>query len=157
MNVFTDGACSNNGKVNAKAGYGIYIPPSKISNDSGIKISRRIEGKQTNNTAELLAVINVFNILKTIINRGFLICIYSDSEYVIKCSGSYGKKSKNNHWKNKKGHIPNYKLVKEIYELFEKYKNVSIHYIQAQHDTKKDDNISIGNMIADKLAKDSIK
>ena len=59
IKVFTDGSCSMNGTSNAKAGIGIYFGKNDIRN-----VSQRIKGKQTNNTAELSAVIEVFSILK---------------------------------------------------------------------------------------------
>ena len=57
--VFTDGACSNNGKPTAKAGIGVYFKENDKRN-----VSKRIKGKQSNNTAELSAVIEVFTVLK---------------------------------------------------------------------------------------------
>ena len=48
MNVFTDGACINNGKPNAKAGIGVFLSENDTRN-----VSRRVIGKQTNNVAEL--------------------------------------------------------------------------------------------------------
>ena len=45
--VFTDGGCSHNGSKNAKAGIGIYFGEGDIRN-----VSKQIQGKQTNNTAE---------------------------------------------------------------------------------------------------------
>ena len=149
LRVFTDGACSNNGRKNAKAGIGVYFGENDERN-----ISKRITGKQTNNTAELSAVIVVFNVLKEDIKQDENILIYTDSEYVIKCCGSYGKKCEKSNWKRKKGEIPNVKLVKEIYELFKKHKNVSIHYIAAH--TGLTDELSKGNEEADKLARLSI-
>ena len=77
--VFTDGACSMNGSVNAKAGMGIYFGENDCRN-----VSKRIEGKQTNNTAELSAIIHVFEILKTEIKNKNNITIYTDSDYCIK-------------------------------------------------------------------------
>ena len=59
MKVFTDGSCINNGKPNAIAGIGIYFGELDTRN-----VSSRIDGKQTNNTAELTAVIRVFDILR---------------------------------------------------------------------------------------------
>ena len=50
--VYTDGACSNNGKSNALAGIGIFFDINDNRN-----LSKKIEGKQTNNTAELSAII----------------------------------------------------------------------------------------------------
>jgi ribonuclease HI len=149
IQVFTDGGCSNNGKDNAKAGIGVYFGVNDPRN-----ISRRIQGKQTNNTAELSAVIEVFSVLKKEILSGEDIIIYSDSEYTIRCCDDYGEKCKKKQWKNKKGYIPNHELVQEIYEYFQKYPNVSIHYIAAH--TGLEDKLSMGNDSADTLATQAI-
>ena len=70
--VFTDGSCSNNGKVNAKAGIGLYFGQNDQRN-----VSKRVIGKQTNNTAELSAVIEVFTILEDEIKSNDTIIIYT--------------------------------------------------------------------------------
>ena len=80
MLVFTDGACRNNGKPTACAGIGIYFGPN-----DGRNVSRRITGKQTNNVAELTAIIEVYTIIKQDILSGKEITIFSDSEYSIRC------------------------------------------------------------------------
>ena len=49
--VYTDGACIHNGKPKAKAGMGVFFGYNDPRN-----ISKKVEGKQTNNTAELGAV-----------------------------------------------------------------------------------------------------
>ena len=59
IKVFTDGSCSMNGSIHAKAGIGVYF-----GEEDPRKVSKRIGGKQTNNTAELSAVIEVFHVLK---------------------------------------------------------------------------------------------
>ena len=141
INVFTDGACSNNGRSNAKAGIGIFI-----SHDDPRNVSRPISGKQTNNTAELSAVIEVFSLFTNNEN----IIIYTDSEYVIKCSGSYGEKCEKTNYKNKKGFIPNHELVETIYNLFQQNPNVIIKHVKAH--TNRMDELSIGNREADRLA-----
>lgn len=148
--VFTDGSCSNNGSINAKAGIGVFFSENDKRN-----ISKRIEGKQTNNTAELSAVIEVFTILKNEIKKGCNIKIYTDSEYVIKCCGSYGEKCEKKGWKNKNKLIPNSELVKEIYELFKLNNNVEILHVKAH--TGKQDYLSKGNEYADLLANKSIE
>ena len=147
--VFTDGACSNNGKPDAKAGIGIYFGENDNRNTS-----KRISGKQTNNTAELSAVIEVFTILKDEIKNNNNIKIYTDSTYVIKCCGSYGEKCEKKEWKNKKGYISNHELVKSIYELFKQNKCVTIEHIKAH--TGNQDYLSKGNEEADTLANKSI-
>lgn len=145
IDVFTDGACSMNGSINAKAGMGIYFEENDKRN-----VSKRIEGKQTNNTAELSAIIHVFEILKTEIKNKYNITIYTDSEYCIKCCGSYGEKCEKNNWKKKNGEIPNVELVKKGYNLFKENKNVIIKHVKAH--TGNNDYLSKGNEGADKLA-----
>jgi ribonuclease HI len=145
--VYTDGACYNNGKPNAIAGYGIYFGQNDLRN-----ISKKIIGKQTNNIAELYAVIDLFNIIKEDIINNKKIGIYTDSTYVIKCLSSYGKKCHDNNWiKN----IPNKLLVKTAYELYKNYNNVYFIHIKAH--TNNQDIHSIGNYYADKLANDALK
>ena len=148
--VFTDGACINNGKPDAKAGLGVYFGENDKRN-----VSKRITGKQTNNTAELSGVIEVFTILKDEITEGKQIKIYTDSSYVIKCCGNYGEKCEKKEWKNKKGYIPNHELVKSIYELFKQNKCVTIEHIKAH--TGKQDYLSKGNEGADLLANKSVE
>ena len=58
--VYTDGACSNNGKLYAKAGIGIFFGHHDKRN-----VSERVDGKQTNNTAELTAIIKTYPIIMT--------------------------------------------------------------------------------------------
>ena len=57
--VYIDGSCSNNGKNNAKAGYGVFFEFDNPRNENGI-----VNGKQTNNTGELTAFIRAIEILK---------------------------------------------------------------------------------------------
>ena len=61
--VFTDGACSKNGAKDATAGIGVYFGVDDKRN-----VSKRIHGKQSNNTAEMFAIIEVFKVLEKEIN-----------------------------------------------------------------------------------------
>ncbi len=144
--VYTDGACINNGKKNAKAGIGIYFGENDKRN-----VSKRVEGKQTNNTAELTAIIETYKIIKKDIKLKKNIVIFTDSEYALKCLKSYGKKLDLNDWKDE---IPNKELVKELYTSYKNIKNVEFRHIRAH--TGKNDIHSIGNDNADKLATMSI-
>ena len=139
--VYTDGSCSNNGKVNAIAGIGIYFGENDSRN-----VSQRVIGKQTNNTAELTAIIHLYDIIENDILSGKKIGIVTDSIYAIRCATTYGKKCKENGWKD----IPNKELVKKIFELYNK-PNITFLHVMA-HTNKKDIH-SIGNDGADKLAK----
>ena len=78
--VYTDGACVNNGKPDARAGYGVYFGKGDERN-----VSERYKGPQTNNVAEILAIIRALTILKEEIEGGRKVKIYSDSKYAIRC------------------------------------------------------------------------
>jgi ribonuclease HI len=145
--VYIDGSCINNGKITAKAGYGVFFDYNDSRNEYG-----NIEGKQSNNTGELTALIRALEILKTEISEKKIIDIYTDSEYVIKCSGSYGSKLAKNNWKTQQDKVPpNLKLLQKIYELYNpNKKTINIYYIKAHTDLT--DKHSIGNREADKLA-----
>ena len=147
INVFTDGACSNNGKQNAKAGIGVFFEENDPRN-----VSRRVDGKQTNNTAELTAIVVVFDILREDIEQGKNIIIHSDSEYSINCMTKWGVKWAQDNWSKKT--IKNLDLVKKGYELFQQFPNVSISHVKAH--TESMDPLSVGNRGADRLANESI-
>jgi ribonuclease HI len=148
IKVFTDGACSNNGKVTAKAGLGVYFSEKDPRNTS-----KRIIGKQSNNTAELSAVIEVFSILKDEIKSNQEIIIYSDSMYTIRWCGEYGRKCEANGFKSKKT-IPNLELGKELYLLCKEKPNIKLEHIRAH--TGLTDELSLGNEGADRMANEAI-
>ncbi len=140
--VYTDGACSNNGKHNALAGIGIYFGDGDVRN-----ISAPITGKQSNNTAEIGAILHLYRIIENDILQGKKIGIVSDSEYAIKCVSSYGRKCEIEGWTKD---IPNKELVKQTYELYKDKTNVKFIHVKAH--TGRHDMHSIGNDAADRLA-----
>jgi len=140
--VYTDGACSNNGKYNALSGIGIFFGINDNRN-----VSKKIEGKQTNNTAELSAIIETYYIIENDIISGKKIAIVSDSEYSIKCVSSYGEKCYKKSWNVD---IPNKELVKIAYEMYRGKSNIQFIHIKAH--TNNTDIHSLGNDNADKLA-----
>lgn len=142
--VYTDGACSNNGKRNALAGIGIFFGVGDSRN-----VSRRIEGKQTNNTAELTAILEAYPLIKADILQGKRMTIVSDSEYAIRCVTSYGDKCEKQGWPE----IPNLELVKAAYVL---YKESPVQFIHIKAHTHCTDVHSRGNAYADKLATESL-
>lgn len=144
--VYTDGACSNNGYDNAKAGIGIFFGENDPRN-----VSQLVHGKQSNNTAELTAIINTWPIIKQDIFNNKKITIVSDSIYAIRCATSYGEKCDKNLWKKD---IPNKELVKTIYDIYKNNNNIDFMHIKAH--TNKNDIHSIGNNAADKLANKAI-
>ena len=152
IHVYTDGSCINNGKKNARAGWGVYIP-STTSRSSHIKLNGIINGKQTNQVAELTALIKAYEVLEKDINNNEQIIIHTDSIYGIRCCTTYGEKCEKRNW-NKKKPIPNQELVKKAYYLFKNKNNIKLKHIKAH--TGKQDEHSLGNEMADKLANEAI-
>ena len=144
--VYTDGACSNNGKANAEAGIGIYFGENDSRN-----LSQRVDGNQTNNAAELTAIIETYSIIEDDIASGKKVAIVTDSEYAMKCVSSYGEKCSSECWSKD---IPNKELVKLAYETYKDEPNIKFIHIKA-HTTNSDIH-SIGNANADYLANISI-
>jgi len=145
--VYTDGSCINNGKKDAKAGMGVYFGENDFRN-----VSKPVSGKQTNNTAELGAILEAVEILKKEIESGQRIIIYTDSEYAIKCFTTYGRKI---HHMDNPENIPNLELIKKGFAIFSKYhSNLILRHIRS-HTGKKDED-SLGNEQADLLANKAI-
>jgi len=151
--VYTDGACSNNGKPNAKAGAGVFFGEGDSRN-----LSKRVMGRQTNNVAELSAIIMAYHILENEIEAGKNILICSDSNIAIGWCTTTGRKYANNNWKKKgkntEKKIPNVELIQEAYELFNKKSN--IQFLKVAAHTGGSDKHSVGNDGADKLANQAI-
>lgn len=74
VDLWVDGACSNNGKTNAKAGWGCVL----VLGEHRKEMSGLVEGKQTNNRAELAAVINGLAALK----KHCIVLVHTDSQVV---------------------------------------------------------------------------
>jgi ribonuclease HI len=142
--VYTDGGCSNNGKRNAEAGIGIFFGVGDPRN-----VSRRIEGKQTNNTAELTAILEAYALIEPdLVDKR--ITIVSDSVYAIRCATSYGAKCEKQGWSE----IPNLELVKRVYEL---YKDSPVQFMHVDAHTNRMDPHSVGNRHADSLATSALE
>ena len=146
LEIYTDGSCINNGRANAASGIGIYFGPGDERN-----LSKKISGKQTNNTAELSAIIYAFKILERDIHVGKNIIIHTDSEYAIKCATTYGEKMQRLLWEKD---IPNKELVQVIYSLYKNTPNVKFKHVRAH--TGKQDKHSLGNENADRLANEAV-
>ena len=144
--VYTDGACSNNGSVNAKAGMGIYFGPNDPRN-----LSKRVEGKQSNNTAELGAILETYAILEQDLTNGKKVTIVSDSIYAIRACTSYGEKCARKGWTTP---IPNKELVKEAFQTAKRFPNIRFQHVLGHTDGT--DIHSIGNDCADRLANEAI-
>lgn len=142
--IYTDGACSNNGLIDAKAGVGIHFSSKNKTKFEDISLKLDIENP-TNNKAELIAIMMALDLCdKNNINNK--IVIFTDSQYCIQCITLWFPDwlKKNN--LNKKKNID---ILRKIYSLYKKL-NVQFQYIKAH--TNLQDEHSKGNYIADSLA-----
>uniref|UniRef100_A0A6H1ZZ87 ribonuclease H n=1 Tax=viral metagenome TaxID=1070528 RepID=A0A6H1ZZ87_9ZZZZ len=139
LEIFTDGACLNNGKPEAKASWG-FVVLTKRGRDymnNGL-----VEGKQSNNTGELTAILKA---LSFAIGSGEEdVLIYSDSRYCID-SLTIWDIEKRVKGKQKK----NYNLIKKILELTEEI-NVSFQWVRGHNE-------NYYNELADSLANEALK
>lgn len=94
--VYTDGCCSANGKSSARAGIGVYWGPHHPLN-----VSDRLEGRQTNQRAEIQAACRALELAKQ--NQIQKLVVYTDSKFTINGVTSWVKSWKLNGWKLKSG------------------------------------------------------
>ena len=142
ITIYTDGACKNNGKKNAIAGIGVY-------SENVYNISEKIEGRQTNQRAELYAILKALELTK--IDDYSTVYIYTDSLYSINCITKWIYGWINNGWLDKKKKpVKNKNIIQPIYNIYKKYSNIRFIHIEAH--TNKTDIHSLGNAKADELA-----
>lgn len=152
VNVFTDGSFikkkTSTGEEKIYCGYGIYFPNKELPN-----ISRPFtRGKKTNQRAELFAIYVALIIIRKnlIYNK---INIYTDSEYSIKALTKWVKIWKNNGWRTSSNKpVENLDIIIPINNILEK-ESGKVEFIHVKSHTGKQDEISINNSIADRLAK----
>ncbi|KAJ0026561.1 hypothetical protein NQD34_017561 [Periophthalmus magnuspinnatus] len=94
--VYTDGCCSSNGKSSAQAGIGVYWGPYHPLN-----VSERLEGRQTNQRAEIQAACRALELAKA--NNIHKLVLYTDSKFTINGVTSWVKSWKLNGWRLKSG------------------------------------------------------
>ncbi|CAA7268070.1 unnamed protein product [Cyclocybe aegerita] len=110
--VYSDGACKGNGKVGSVAGVGVWWGPNDTRN-----IAERCPGDQTNNRAELIAILRVFE--TTPVSKTPLI-IKTDSQYSINCFQHWVKKWVGKGWKTASGEpVKNAGIIRCIAKHFE--------------------------------------
>ena len=140
--VWTDGSSIRNGTPSASCGIGIFYAQDSTKNIS----SRLPDGRQTNNRAELCAILYAL-----CTNSGEQnITIYTDSKYSISCITDYSVKWEMNGWKTSQGRPVEWeKIIRYICLLIdsrtEKGSTTNFEYVKAHSD-------NYGNNYADQLA-----
>ncbi len=164
ITVYTDGGCTGNGTLCAKAGIGIFIENNKYEHSETCKkivdkfFPKLKIGKYTNQKAELLAIFRALILLQDQKNP---IHIKSDSMYSINIFTKWYKTWMKNGWKTASGKpIENKEIIMRILELLENKKVVFFH-VEA-HKTQPDPSKACymdwyGNNVADSLATRAVK
>jgi ribonuclease HI len=152
MRVFTDGSCTSNGRKGAKAGYAAWFP-----DHPAWSTAHRVpdDQDQTNNRAELSAILLAVTTLQ---DRGEVDCdlvVYSDSEYSINCLTSWLPGWMNKGWKTAAGKdVLHQDLIKDITARLSKFKSHRFVHVKAH--TGGLDELSKNNAVVDKMAQDIV-
>lgn len=143
LKVWTDGSCLNNGTDKACCAIGVYYGV-----DDGRNYSSHIIGKkQTNNRAELIAILYAvimdFNVHH--------LTIYSDSSYSISCVTQYWKKWEVTGWVTSKGTpVESSEIIRSIVDIIQKRAKAGAQTQLIHVKAHADD---AGNVAADALAR----
>lgn len=152
MRVFTDGACSHNGRPGAKAGYAVWFPDAKDLSES-VRIPA--SEPQTNQRAELSAIHRAIVILDANGYHGDDIKIYTDSEYSINCLTKWISGWVSRGWKTAAGgDVLHRDLIQATSTLLSKFK--SHRFIHVRAHTGNEDDLSKQNDVVDRMARSTI-
>ena len=152
MRIFTDGACSGNGRPGAKAGFAVWFPDARH-----LSCSERLSPgePQTNQRAELSAIHRAIVILD---DGGFHsddVVIYTDSDYSIKCLTTWLSGWASRGWKTAEGKdVLHQDLIKDTSSRLAKFK--SHRFIHVRAHTGGEDDLSKQNDVVDRMARGTI-
>jgi ribonuclease HI len=149
MRIFTDGACSNNGRPGAKAGYAVWVPDARHLSCSG----RLPEtDPQTNQRAELTAIHRAIVMMD---EGGFHtedLVLYTDSDYSINCLTKWLSGWVSRKWKTAEGKdVLHQDLIKDTSSRLAKFK--SHRFIHVRAHTGGEDDLSKQNDVVDRMAR----
>ncbi len=150
--MFTDGACSHNGRSGAKAGYAVWFPDAKDLSESARVPA---DQAQTNQRAELSAIHRAVVILDARGYQGDDIKIYTDSQYSIDCLTKWISGWVARGWKKSDGaDVLHRDLIESTSTLLSKFK--SHRFIHVRAHTGNEDDLSKNNDIVDRMARATI-
>ena len=180
IRVFTDGACKNNGKKNAKGGFGIYID-TNLNFIETRTFSGPVEDP-TNNRCELLAIVMglyvIHRHLKTIVRfkpdvtisiEDIELSLYTDSQYSYNCAVKWINNWSRNNWVKANGEdVKNIDMLSDIDKytkliLVHNHRGIRFHHVRSHRPrpkgSKKTDEYRIwyGNDLADRLANHGVQ
>jgi len=143
IDIYCDGACSPNP---GKSGTGIAVYHQGVINSLWYG---SFDANGTNNTAELIGMLQAFHLAKAYIksNPEKTIQVLSDSKYSIDSITKWATGWKNKGWKKASGEaIKNPELVKNCYTIYQEIKrSISITHVKGHANIE-------GNELADRMA-----
>ncbi|KAG6455606.1 ribonuclease H1-like [Manduca sexta] len=140
VDVYTDGACSSNGRSEARAGYGVYW-----GDNHPLNTSEPVSGRATNNRGEIQAATKA---IKQALDNGVTkLAINTDSKFLINSATKWMPGWKQQGWKLQSGEpVKNERDFKELDRVQHKLQ-VKWNYVGAHSGVH-------GNEMADQLAKE---
>jgi ribonuclease HI len=152
MRVFTDGACTNNGRKDAKAAYAAWFPDHPEWSES-----HRVpdDQPQTNQRAELSAIHLAVSILTLKGEFTEDLVIYTDSEYSMKCLTEWIPGWISRGWKTSMGKpVLHRDLIEGIADCLSKFKH-RFHHVRSH--TGGVDELSKQNDVVDRMARECVE
>jgi ribonuclease HI len=149
MRVFTDGACTHNGRPGAKAGFAVWFP-----DHPELSCSHRVpDGQsQTNQRAELSAIQKAIEILDSSGLHEEDLEVYTDSKYSIDCLTNWLPGWIAREWKTADGKdVLHQDLIKDTTARLSKFK--SYRFIHVKAHTGGADELSRHNDRVDRMAR----
>ncbi|CAG8473947.1 39711_t:CDS:2 [Gigaspora margarita] len=144
LQVWTDGSAFENGTTNTRAGIGVFWKDNDIQN-----LSEHVPGDQTNNRAEIYAVIRAIEICKDKVKP---LNIMTDSKYVINAMKFWIKNwERNNYISYRNKPVKNSDLFKHLKSLID-YRIGAVKFVYVRGHMG-----NYGNEQADRLAKQDFK
>jgi ribonuclease HI len=152
MRVFTDGACTSNGRPGAKAGYAVWFPDNQ-----SLSASARIPAgePQTNQRAELAAIHRAVVVLEEGGFRDEDLVIYTDSEYCVNCLTKWITGWVSRGWKTAAGgDVLHRDLIQDTSSRLARFK--SYRFVHVRSHTGGEDDLSRNNDIVDRMARATV-
>jgi len=149
VEIYTDGACSKNGKEGAQAAWAFYLPQHKSVSSSG---RVPLDETQTNQRGELMAISEAIKAVEIAFpSLETELKIYTDSKYSKDCLTTWITAWVRNNWRTSQGgDVMHRDLIEDTSNRLSKFKSFNITYVKAH--TGGTDEQSRNNHIVDRMA-----
>jgi ribonuclease HI len=165
--MFSDGACSSNGRKGAKAGFGLSVGLiGTVYRELAHFASPLQESEsQTNQRAELRGVHKAWSVATTelpaLLHRvgktADRVHIYTDSQYSLDCLLKWAPAWSKKGWKKRDGDdVLHQDIIEPLFTAIKTWSGYPIEFHHVRSHTGKTDPISLGNARADELATSTI-